>query len=376
MRVSRMSRPELIVIGLDHSTATIELRERVAFADAAIPAALERVTDPSGQLLEQAAILSTCNRVELYGVARSPPRREQLAAFLARHHALEPEELTEALYTYRGDDVAHHLGATAAGMRSLVLGEAQIQGQVRTALQHSLSSGSAGPELRRLFESAIAAGRRVRSNTNIGRGVASVPHAAVEFARQRLGTLTSSTVLLIGAGTTADLASNHLVKSRPRELLVFGRDPTRANRLALRCGGQVIGSEMLGEALARSDLVISSTASPSPVLHHDQLQRATTSRRADSLPLLLIDLAVPRDIDPAAAALPGVELHTIDDLRELVQRTIAQRSAQLPAAHAILQAEVDRFTAWLHRREMRRANGTRALRWPPTEESPSTAFHC
>jgi glutamyl-tRNA reductase len=261
-------------------------------------------------------------------------------------------------------------------MRSLVLGEAQIQGQVRTALQHSLRSGSAGPELRRLFESAIAAGRRVRSNTNIGRGVASVPHAAVVFARQRLGTLSRSRVLLIGAGATAELASKHLVKCRPHELLVFGRDPTRAERLALRCGGRVIGSEMLGEALARSDLVISSTAAPGPVLHHDQLQRATATRGADSAPLLLIDLAVPRDVDPAAGGLPGVELRTIDDLREVIRCSLAQRSAELPAAHAILQAEVDRFTAWLHRREMRRADGPRPLRWPPAHEVPSTAFPC
>src|ERR1700760_2735585 len=131
VRISRSSLPELVVVGLDHRTANIELRERVAFADAAIPAALERVTDPSDQLLEQAAILSTCNRVELYGVARSRPRPEQLGAFLAREHGLEPDELTDALYIHRGDDVAHHLAATAAGMRSLVLGEAQIQGQVK-----------------------------------------------------------------------------------------------------------------------------------------------------------------------------------------------------------------------------------------------------
>jgi glutamyl-tRNA reductase len=374
--MSRSSQPEFVVVGLDHRTANIELRERVAFADAAIPAALERVTNPSDQLLEQAAILSTCNRVELYGVARSRPREKQLAAFLARHRGLEPDELTDALYTHRGDDVAHHLAATAAGMRSLVLGEAQIQGQVRTALQHSLRSGSAGPELRRLFESAIAAGRRVRSNTNIGRGVASVPHAAVEFARQRLGTLTRSTVLLIGAGTTAELASKHLVKHRPRELLVLGRDPTRADRLAQRCGGHAIGSDTLGEALARSDLVISSTAAPGPVLHRDQLERATASRGAESPPLLLLDLAVPRDIDPAAGGLPGVELHTIDDLREVVRRTLAQRGAELPAAHAILQAEVDRFTAWLHRRESRRRSGPRPPHWPPTQELPSTALPC
>jgi glutamyl-tRNA reductase len=374
--MSRSSRPEFVVVGLDHRTANIELRERVAFGDAAIPAALEQATDPADQLLEQAAILSTCNRVELYGVARSRPRLKPLAAFLARQHGLEPDELTGALYAHRGDDVAHHLAATAAGMRSLVLGEAQIQGQVRTALQYSLWSGSAGPELRRLFESAIAAGRRVRSNTNIGRGVASVPHAAVEFARQRLGTLTRSTALLIGAGTTADLASKHLVKQRPRELLVFGRDPTRADRLAQRCGGHVIGPDRLGDALARSDLVISSTAAPGPVLHRDQLQRATANRGADSAPLLLIDLAVPRDIDPAAARLPGIELHTIDDLREVVQRTLAQRSAELPAAHAILQTEVERFTAWLHRREMRRCSGPWPPRWPPTQEVPSTALPC
>jgi glutamyl-tRNA reductase len=354
----RSSGLELVAIGLDHRTAGIELRERVAFANAEIPAALGQLTDPADPLLEQAAILSTCNRVELYGVARTRPPREELAAFLAGYHGVAPCELRGTLYVHRGDEVADHLAATAAGMHSLVLGEAQIQGQVRTALEHALAAGTAGPELRRLFESAIAAGRRVRSGTALGRGVASVPHATVEFLRQRLGTLSNSTVLLIGAGATSELAAKHLSKHKPRQLLVLGRNPARAERLAERHGGCVVSSGRLGEALAQSDVVISSTGAPHPIVYREQLAHALARRgSADSPPLLLIDLAVPRDVDPAVGELAGVELHTIDDLRQTVERTLTRRSAELPAANSILRAEVARFTDWLRRRETRRAGG-------------------
>src|SRR5262249_50852382 len=160
--------------------------------------------------LDQAAILSTCNRVELYGVARSRPTEPELACFLARYHRLDTSQVASMLRVYRGDQVAHHLSATAAGMHSLALGEAQILGQIREALEHALTAGTAGAELRRLFESAIATGRRVRSETGIGRGAASVPYAGVEFARGRLGTLNQSTVLLIGTGDTAQLAAKQL----------------------------------------------------------------------------------------------------------------------------------------------------------------------
>jgi glutamyl-tRNA reductase len=348
---------ELVIVGLDHTTAGLELRERVAFADAEIPAALRQLTDPSDPLLEQAAILSTCNRVELYGVARSRPAQERpaqerLTSFLARYHGLEPRELTSAVYTHRGDEVPHHLAATAAGMRSLVLGEAQIQGQVRKALEHATAAGTAGPELRRLFEAAITAGRRVRSRTALGRGVASVPHAGVELVRQRLGTLSRSTVLLIGTGTMAELAAKQLVRDGVRELLVVGRDVARAGRLAERHGGRVVTFDRLGEALALSDVVISSTAAPRPIVCRDQLERALArGGRANSQPLLVIDLAVPRDVDPAVAGLPGVELYTSDDLRQVVEQRLAQRSAELPAAYSVVRAEVARFTGWLSRRE-------------------------
>ena len=335
---------ELVAVGLDHSTAGIELRERVAFADADIPAALTRLAGPAGGPLEQAAILSTCNRVELYGVARSPLGTDELAALLAGYQGLDPRRLMTALYFHAGEEVAHHLAATAAGMHSLVLGEAQIQGQVRRALEHALAADTAGPELRRLFESAIAAGRRVRSRTRLGRGVASVPQASVEFARRRLGPLTGSTVLLIGAGRVAELAAKQLSRQGVHELLVLGRDAARAERLAAKHGGDAVTSDRLGEVLARAELVISATSAPGAVVHPDDLAGRGAA------PLLLIDLAVPRDIDPAVARLAGVEVHTLDDLRVLVEGTLRQRRAELPAANAVLRSEVTRFTTWLGRR--------------------------
>jgi glutamyl-tRNA reductase len=357
-----MTGPELVAVGLDHRTAPIDLRERVAFADSEIPTALARLTDPDDRLLEQAVILSTCNRVEVYGAARSRRSRDELTSFLARYHGLAPDELSDSVYVHRDVEVAHHLAATSAGLHSLVLGEAQIQGQVRRALAHAIVAGTAGPELRRMFESAISAGRQVRSRTALARGVASVPHASIELVRQRVGTLGQSTVLLIGAGTMGELAAKHLIKHRPRELLVLGRGSARAERLADRYRGRAVTSDQLGEALAQSDVVISSTSAPHPIVHRRQLQHALADRD-DARPLLLIDLATPRDVDPAVAGLPGVELYTIDDLRTVVERTLAQRSAELPAADSIVRGEVTRFTGWLYRRET--AAGLRSLTTAP-----------
>lgn len=341
---------ELVVVGLDHTTAGVELRERVAFTDPEIAPALTRLTDPADRVLEQAAILSTCNRVELYGAARSTLSRHELAALLAGRSGLDTGALLDVLYVHRGDEAAHHLAATAAGMHSLVFGEAQIQGQVRTALEHALGAGTAGPELRRMFESAIAAGRRVRSRTAVGRGVTGVPQAGVEYVCRRLGTLRHSTVLLIGAGAAAELVAEHAVKRGACELIVLGRDAARAERLAQRHGGRVVTTDELDEALRQADVVMSSTGAPHPILRRDQVERARRGREAARL--VLIDLAMPRDIDPAVADVPGVELYTLDHLRELVEHTLGQRRAELPAAHAVLRAEIGRFTSWLRRREL------------------------
>jgi glutamyl-tRNA reductase len=347
-----MTGPELVVVGLDYATAPIDLRERVAFADSEIPTALARLTDTDDRLLEQAAILSTCNRVEVYGATRSRASRKKLTVFLAHYHGLDPSELTGSVYVHRDAEVAHHLAATSAGLHSLVLGEAQIQGQVHRALAHAIAAGTAGPELQRMFESAISAGRQVRSRTTIARGVASVSHAGIELVRQRLGTLSQSTVLLIGAGTMGELAAKHLIKHRPHGLLVLGRGPERALRLAERYGGRALVSDQLGEALARSDVVISSTSAPHAILHRPQLEIAVGGRGGHkSEPLVLLDLATPRDVDAAVAGLTGLEVYTIDDLRPVVERALTQRRAELPAAHSLVRDEVARFTGWLRRRE-------------------------
>jgi glutamyl-tRNA reductase len=342
--------PQLVVVGLDHRTASIDLRERVAFADSQIAAALAHLTDPNDPVFDQAAILSTCNRVELYGVARSRRPREELTTLLARYHGLDPFELTGSLYIHRDAEVAHHLAATSAGMHSLVLGEAQIQGQVRRALGYAIAAGTAGPELRRLFESAISAGRQVRSRTALARGVASVSHASIALVRQRLGTLSQSTVLLIGAGTTGELAAKHLSKHRPRELLVLGRGSARAGQLAERYGGRALTSDQLAGALARADVVISSTSAPHAIVHRYDVEQAL-AHRSGARQLLLIDLATPRDIDPAVAGMTGVEIYSIDDLRRLVEQTLTQRNVELPAAYSIVRGEVARFTRWLSHRE-------------------------
>jgi len=344
--------PHLVAIGLDHTTAPIELRERLAFTESEVPMALANLTNPDVAPFEQVVILSTCNRVEVYGITRSWRPREELMSFVARYRGLDPRELEGAVYIYRDTAVAHHLAATSAGLQSLVLGEAQIQGQVRHALKQAVTARSAGPELRRLFDSAVSAGRKVRSSTAVARGAASVSQASVELVRQRVRTLSESTVLLIGAGTAGELAAKHLVKHHPGELLVLGRGGARASRLAARYGGQALTSDELDDALARSDVVISSTSSPYPVLQRRQLENALNQAvRADSRPLLLVDLATPRDVDPAAAGLDGVELFTIDDLRPIVERTLEQRRTELPAAYSIVHAEVARFERWLKSRE-------------------------
>ena len=341
---------ELVAVGLDHTTAGIELRERLACSGAEIPPALRRLTDPADAGLEQAAILSTCNRVELYGFTRSRPSADELVALLARSRGVAQDEVRGAMYVYRGERAAYHLAAIASGLCSLVVGEAQIQGQVRAALGDALSTGTAGPELHRLFDSAIAAGRRVRSQTGIGRGMASVPQASVEFARQRLGTLSGSAALLIGAGTVSELAAKQLVKQGIAEVVVLGSDPARATRLAERHGGRVISADGLDRALTHADVVISSTGAPDPIVHRDQLEGAVADRRPGRAPLLLIDLAVPRDVDPAAVGVAGVEVHTLDDLNGVVERALVQRRAELPVAQAVLRVEVARFTEWLQRR--------------------------
>ncbi|MFV9504035.1 MAG: glutamyl-tRNA reductase [Oscillochloridaceae bacterium umkhey_bin13] len=347
----------LLLAGLDHTTAPVAIRERLAFSSGDLPLALQRLTTSDGEncpLLNEAVILSTCNRVEIYGVSHSGATPQQLVRFLADFHCLDETDFAHTLFFFSGSAVARHLCATAAGLRSLVLGEAQIQGQVRTAFEHAHSFGSLGPLLHRLFQHALSAGKRVRSETPLGQGAASVSQAGVELARHRLGSLAGRKVLLIGSGEVSELAAQNLLANGADTLMVLNRTFARAQELAERFGAMAYNFEDLPICLASADIVISSTAAPVPVIYREQIAEAMASKRHamvesghnDQPTMLLIDLAVPRDFAPEVAEIPGAHLCTVDDLQEVVRATLGHRSAAAQLAEAIANAEAAAFEAW------------------------------
>jgi len=343
---------KLLLAGLDHTTAPVALRERLAFGQTDIAAALTQLTQPQAghaPLLDEAAILSTCNRVEILGVARDDGAAHGLTHFLATFHQLDEREFAHRLYVHHGIAAAHHLCATAAGLRSLVLGEAQIQGQVRSAFEQGQAAGSVGPVLHRLFQHALAAGKRARSETALGQGAASVSQAGVELVRRRLGDLQGRTVLLVGGGEVSELAARNLLANGAGRLIIINRTLARGRALAERYGAEALGFEELPDALARCDILISSTAAPVPIIHRQQIATAleAKARRGDDPAMLLIDLAVPRDIHPDVATLPGVHLCTVDDLQDAVRATLGQRARAAEQAEAIALEEARAFETWL-----------------------------
>jgi len=347
----------LFLAGLDHTTAPVEIRERLAFSTTDIPAALMRLTTQRGgrmPLLSEAAILSTCNRVEVYGVAADEGTAAAVTRFLAEFHGLDEKHFVHALFFYSGDTVARHMCATASGLRSLVLGEAQIQGQVRTAYEQAQLAGSVGPVLHRLFQHALSAGKRARTETSLGQGAASVSQAGVELARHRLGELSGRHVLLVGSGEVSELAAQNLCANGADRLMVINRTVARARELADRYGGEAYSFDDMPEVMARADIVISSTAAPVPIIyrHHvaDALAAKAHAHVAGGSPppaMLLIDLAVPRDISPDVGGLPGVHLCTVDDLQEVVRTTLHHRANEAERAEQIADVEVEAFLGWL-----------------------------
>ncbi|GAB4439911.1 MAG: glutamyl-tRNA reductase [Chloroflexi bacterium OHK40] len=351
---------KLILAGLDHTTAPVELRERLAFTPSDITAALSQLTQPQNGMpppLAEAVILSTCNRVEIYGVAHGTTTAQSLVDFLGAFHGLAEHEFVHALFFLTGEAVAHHVCATAAGLRSLVLGEAQIQGQVRQAFEHAQAVGSIGPVLHRLLQHALTAGKRARTETALGQGAASVSQAGVELARRRLGELKGRAVLLVGGGEVSELAAQNLLANGADRLMIVNRTLARTRELAERYGAEALTFDDLPEALARTDILISSTAAPVPIIYKKHIADALEARarahaqRGAAPEMLLIDLAVPRDIHHEVATLPGVHLCTVDDLQEVVRATLGQRAAAAERAAAIAVEEVNAFEAWLRTQE-------------------------
>jgi len=339
---------ELLALGISHKTAPVALRERLAFGETEASEFLRQATDTAE--VREAVLISTCNRTEIYLVVGDAVRAEaDVLGLLARRAGIRPTELAEAMYSPRNCDAARQLYRVTAGLESMILGEAEIQGQVRRAHEAAMRAGFTGPLSNRLFAAALTTGKRVRSETDIGASRVSVPSVAVDLALSLLGGLQDRHVVILGAGETSELTARALAEQGAGTMFVANRHADRALGLAQRFGGSVVGLEDLPDQLVRADIVVSSTSSPHPIVGREELELVMSLRKQQGgrAPLLLIDIAVPRDIDPACAELEGVSLYDIDDLQSVIARNLGARAQELPRALEIVEQEIHRFARWL-----------------------------
>jgi len=335
---------ELLALGASHKTAPLALRERIALTDNGAEPLLHELT--AHPAIGEAVALSTCNRTELYLLVTDPVEAESaVLGLLARRAGIRPTELLDGIYSLRNCDAARHLYRVASGLESMIVGEAEVQGQVKRAYEAALAARTTGPMTNKLFRAALATGKRVRTETAISAGRASVASVAVDAAQEALGDLTDRHVLLIGAGETAELTARALHDHGVTTMFIANRRRERAIALAKQFGGASGSFDALPAELTRADIVISSTSSPHTLLGAEELALVTGDRRGR--PLLLVDLAVPRDIDPACAELPGVTLLDIDGLQTQVRRHISVRKAEARGAEGIVEEEIQGFAGWL-----------------------------
>jgi glutamyl-tRNA reductase len=337
----RGERRVIVVVGLNHETAPVSVREAVAFPREDLVAALGQLRRQTG--LGEAMILSTCNRVEVYGRAGAPCS-EAVAAFLARYHGQTPTDLDGHLYRLEGGAAVRHAFRVTASLESMVLGEPQILGQVKEAYEAAEDAGSLGPVLGALRNRSIAAARRVRSETAIGRNAVSVSHVAVDLARELLGDLRGRSVLLVGAGKMGEVAARQMVLQGARATLLGGRTLAKAERLAGALVGRAAPFESLRAELAKADVVVSGTGAPGVVIRCEDVEATQRARRCR--PLVLIDIAVPRDIEEDAGRVAGVRLYGLDDVRTLAEARLGERRKEAAAAESILEEEIRDFLAW------------------------------
>jgi glutamyl-tRNA reductase len=335
---------ELLALGVSHKTAPLELRERVALTEGRAAGVLRELVEAPE--VQEVAAISTCNRTELYLATPDPVGAEALAlGVLAREAGIPPTELVGHLYSLRSSEAALHLFRVTAGLDSMIVGEAEVQGQVKRAYELALVEGATGPLLNRLFRGALAAGKRARSETGITERGVSVPSVAVELAQRALGDLSSRRVLVVGAGETAELTARALAARGVEPAFIANRRYDRAIGLAQRFGGRAIRFEELPDQMVHADIVVASTSSPHHVIEREELAEVMKSRGGSQL--LLIDLAVPRDVQPDCRDLDGVGLFDMDDLQTLVERNASGREAEGRRAESILRAELGRFERWL-----------------------------
>jgi len=325
----------ILALGINHDSAPVEVRERVAFAPEVMPGAL--VEARKALKCPELAILSTCNRTEIYGEVE----REQLLEWLAQYHRVPREQLEDCSYSYSGEAAVRHMMRVACGLDSLVLGEPQILGQIKSAYAVARESGSVGSLLHSVFQQVFAVAKRVRTETAIGENPVSVAYAAVSLASRIFTDLGQQTALLIGAGETIELVARHLLEQGVKQLVVANRTLNRAQQLAENFAAEAILLADIPEHLPRADIVISSTASQLPILGKGAVESALKERR--HRPVFMVDIAVPRDIEPQVGQLDDVYLYTVDDLRGVIDEGRRSREKAAEAAHAIVETAAAEF---------------------------------
>jgi len=333
----------LHTVGLNHDSAPVEIREKIAFSTSSVPIALSSFTQSFP--LSEAVILSTCNRVEIY--ATSPGNslnKEALLDFFSAFHGLPKEKFADHMYHYQDMNAVRHLFFVASSLDSLVRGETQILSQVKEAYMTATSAETTGSILNQLFQRSLNVAKEVHTRTSIGKGKVSVSSVAVDLAIKVFKDFSGKTIFIIGAGETCELVLKHLVERGAKTAIVANRNYDKAKALAEEYDGKAINYQSLEDYLPQADIIISSTASPRPVIHTEHIKHAIKARRGN--PMLLIDIAVPRDIDPEIAKIDNVYLYNIDDLQTVVNGNIDDREKELGKCQTIIDKEVEQFMAW------------------------------
>ena len=333
----------IYLIGINHRTAAVEIRERFSLADFCSP---ESWAVPHGEGISESLILSTCNRVEVLVVGDGDKARQRALECWARARGRKVEELEPYLYQYQGEEAIRHLFSVASSLDSLVLGEPQILGQLKDAYRKAGQSRAAGTILNRLLHKAFSVAKRVRSETGVASSAVSISYAAVELAKQIFDDMGQHNALIIGAGEMAELAAMHLTQAGVRQIRVVNRTYAHAEELATRLGGQAVPFDQLFDQLTDTDIVISSTGAPDAIIHEKDMRDVLKKRK--HRPMFLIDIAMPRDIDPSVNTLDNIYLYDIDDLKEVVEENLASRREEAVKARAIVAEETSSFLNWIH----------------------------
>lgn len=332
----------LITIGLNHETAPVAIREQAVFGPEKLVPALQNLT--AQRDIDETAILSTCNRTEIY-CRQQQPDGQAVVKWLCQFHALEPQQLHECLYHHPEEEAVKHAFRVASGLDSMVLGEPQILGQMKTAFATAHKAGTTGKILNRLFQNTFSVAKQVRTDTAIGASAVSIAYAAVDLAKKIFADLGTKTVLLIGAGETIELVARHLTNNGVRHIIVANRSVERAELLTSRISGEAIALSELPNRLADADIIIASTASTLPILGKGAVESALKLRRHK--PIFMVDLAVPRDIEAEVGGLADVFLYTVDDLKQIIEENISSRRDATDEAEKIIALETIRFMHWL-----------------------------